>query len=401
MRIIIMGFFGFPNGMAATNRVMAYAQGLRRCGADVQVVCTKPSEPATGKAWNEKVSGIFHDIPFTYGSGTTRIARSRLGAAWLYLKSLWWLIGTIRKIAREQKRFAILAFPGDNASLPLFLLLSSRLFGGKLLIERSEFPFVHTKQTPISRLMRWLNLRWIYPRLDGLIVISTYLEEYYRRILGCRSNIVRIPIMVELDRWKQVIRNPEPRDFTIAYCGNLDELGEVDDLISAFAFVHRSQAKVKLLIIGDGKRKTELQQMNVSQKTMGFIEFTGYITREEVESRLSSCDLLVLPERAGTSSSAAFPTKLGEYLATGKPVIVTATGDIPLYLKDGESAYLVQPGDVKALADRIQEVVTHYETALQIGKAGQRVAAQYFDIEPNCRRAISFINELWAGTKNL
>ena len=138
MKIIITGFFGFPNGMAATNRAMTYAQGLHRCGADVQVVCAKPSEPATGKTWNEKVSGIFHDIPFAYGSGTTRIARNSLGAAWLYLKSLWWLIRTIRKTARERKRFAILAFPGNVASLPLVLLLSSRLFGGKLLIERSE-----------------------------------------------------------------------------------------------------------------------------------------------------------------------------------------------------------------------------------------------------------------------
>lgn len=392
MRIIITGFFGFPNGMAATNRAMAYAQGLRRCGADVQVVCAKPSEPATGKAWNEKASGIFHDIPFAYGSGTTRVARSRMGAAWLYLKSLYWLIRTIQIIAREQKRFAILAFPDDTASLPLILLLSSRLFGGKLLIERSEFPFVHAKQTPIIRLIRWLNQKWIYPRLDGLIVISTYLEEYYRRILGCRSNMVRIPIMVELDRWIQVTRNPEPHDFTIAYCGNLDHPGEVEDLISAFASVHRSQAKVKLLIIGDGKRKTGLQQITASQGTKGFIEFTGYLTREEVESRLSCCDLLVLPRRAGTFSSAGFPIKLGEYLATGKPVIVTATGDIPLYLKDGESAYLVQPGDVKALADRIQDVVAHYETALQVGRAGQRVAAKYFDIEPNCRRVFSFIN---------
>ena len=382
--------------MGPTARAIAYARGLTKCGAEVQVVCVKPSETAMGKALNTEISGVYRGIPFQYTCGATRVAKSRIGAAWLYFKGLKGLVLAVGRVARADEKCVILAFTGDSSTLLIICRFAAWIFGGKLIVERSEFPLIHQQHTLRNRFIGWFNRRFLYPRLDGLIVISTHLEEYFRRLLGPGARILRIPIMVELDLWEhKIVRQVSPV-FTITYSGNLDHVGEVDDLMKAFTDVNQHHRAARLLIIGGGSRLAALQQQARLMSMEGSIEFTGLLTRPKTREEINASDLLVLPRRAGTFSSYGFPTKLGEYLATGKPVIATSTGDIPLYLKDAESAYLIQPGDAEALSTRIEEVVTHYEIAIQIGQAGQRIAAQYFDIEPNCRRVISFINELLA-----
>jgi glycosyltransferase involved in cell wall biosynthesis len=401
MKIVITGFFGFPNGMGETARALAYVRGLTKCGAEVKVICVKPSEPAVGEMLNTEVSGVYRGSHFQYTCGTTRVAKNKIRAAWLYFKGLSGLVFAVGKAARSDEKCVMLGFTGDSPSLFMTCLFAARIFGVKLIAERTEFPLIYRKNTLRNRFIGWFNRRFLYPRLNGLIVISRYLEQYFRKMLGSQARILRIPIMVESDLWADAGSVQRSPVFTIAYCGNLDHLGEVDDLIKAFVDVSQRRRSLRLLIIGGGSRLAVLKRQTELVSLEGSIEFTGLLPRPKIVEKLYESNLLVLPRRAGTFSSFGFPTKLGEYLATGKPVIATSTGDIPLYLKDRESAYLVQPGDVKALADRIQEVITHYETAIQIGQAGQRVAAQYFDIEPNCRRVISFINELWVGAKNL
>ena len=397
MKIIITGYFGFPNGMGATSRALAYAQGLTLCGADVQVICIKPSEPASSEALNVQVSGIYRGISFQYSCGVTRVASSRIGAAWLYFKGLLGLICAVGKAARIDERCAILAFSGDSPVLLIVSRLAVWLHGAKLVVERNELPLVYRKVTLKNRFIGWFNNRLGYSRLDALIVISTHLEDYFRKILGPGKSILRIPIMVEHNLWKTSQLPSEADAFTITYCGNLDHEGEVDDLLRAYKGVSQLRRPIHLLIIGGGLRLSELKSIAQAVNPEGLIEFTGQLPREEIVEKLTSSHLLVLPRRGGVFSSAGFPTKLGEYLATGKPVITTATGDIPLYLQDGKSAYLIQSGDVEGLRDKLGEVIAHYDHALQIGQAGRRIAMEQFDVEGNCRKVVSLLMQLWGG----
>jgi glycosyltransferase involved in cell wall biosynthesis len=73
-----------------------------------------------------------------------------------------------------------------------------------------------------------------------------------------------------------------------------------------------------------------------------------------------------------------FPTKLGEYLLTGNPVVVTSVGDIPLFLKDGESAYLVEPDNIEEFAAKLDYVLSHYEESKRVGQNGREVALKHF-----------------------
>ena len=66
--------------------------------------------------------------------------------------------------------------------------------------------------------------------------------------------------------------------------------------------------------------------------------FKGFVSRDEMIDLLNSSVGLVLAKPTSAQAETCFPTKLGENLSTGNPIVVTRTGEIPLYLEDGISA---------------------------------------------------------------
>ncbi len=138
----------------------------------------------------------------------------------------------------------------------------------------------------------------------------------------------------------------------------------------------------------------ELQNIVKHLGLTGRVTFVGAVARSDIPHRLNAGDIMALPRASGTFSTAGFPTKLGEYLASGKPVVVTATGDIPVYLKDGVSAYLVPPDDSNAFAERLRYVISHPLESAEVGLRGRDVALCEFDSGRQTKRILSFIGDL-------
>ena len=108
--------------------------------------------------------------------------------------------------------------------------------------------------------------------------------------------------------------------------------------------------------------------------------FYGRAPREEMPRLLKNAKMLCLARPTTTQALYGFPTKLGEYLATGNPVVVTAVGDIPLYLNDSNS-YIVKPDDNSAFSDRMLEVLSDYGRALKKGSLGKELSLNIFNAE--------------------
>jgi glycosyltransferase involved in cell wall biosynthesis len=88
--------------------------------------------------------------------------------------------------------------------------------------------------------------------------------------------------------------------------------------------------------------------------------------------------LLLLPRPTSLQSESGFPTKLGEYLASGTPIVVTNTGEIASFLTNRENAIIVEPDNQVLFADNVIEVLDNYEKYNQMGLKGMQVAQQYF-----------------------
>ena len=73
--------------------------------------------------------------------------------------------------------------------------------------------------------------------------------------------------------------------------------------------------------------------------------------------------------------------------------MVTATGDIPLYLDDGVDAFLVPPDDTHAFAARLADVFADPSAARAAGSRGRETARKHFEMESQCRRLAAFLDD--------
>jgi glycosyltransferase involved in cell wall biosynthesis len=400
MNIWIVGdSFGFPNGGGASARVYTYAKGLVENGATVRVLCLSTSERSELGILNTQVIGTYDGIPYEYTCGETVRAKSFLGRRWLELKGAIGFVRSARAVASCGKLDAVIVF-SNSAFWILWVFVASRLLGAKCIQEKSEFPFVYDKKDLWHRLYSTFYIRTIYKLFDGMIVISTYLEDYFGRRVRKGVPILRVPILVNVDSLGSVTVERIDDRRRIVYLGNLGHTGEVLSLIHAFAMAADEYPDWCLQIIGNTSDQALLAQihdlLHQLQLTNKRVELAGEVRRVDLPSYLCAADVMVLLRSSGVFSQAGFPTKLGEYLATGRPVIVTATGDIPLYLQDGVSAFLSTPGDIGAFVTKLKHVLSHYDEAVEVGRRGQEVARQYFDYRKNCRRILDFVYTLRA-----
>ena len=109
---------------------------------------------------------------------------------------------------------------------------------------------------------------------------------------------------------------------------------------------------------------------------------------------LKNAKILVLCRPDNRQALGGVPTKLGEYLSTGNPVLVTAVGDIRLYLKDGVNAYVSRPQDINTFSQKIDEIASNYECALKVGNEGKRLVYDDFNYLIQTKKILNIIQNI-------
>jgi glycosyltransferase involved in cell wall biosynthesis len=97
-------------------------------------------------------------------------------------------------------------------------------------------------------------------------------------------------------------------------------------------------------------------------------------------------------------ANAGLPFKLGEYLATGKPVIASDVDDLSIYLRNREDAFLVNPGDINALEQAMEYCIDNYPAAVKVGRSGMAKCQKFFNPEINGKLLLELMNVLWDKT---
>jgi len=131
----------------------------------------------------------------------------------------------------------------------------------------------------------------------------------------------------------------------------------------------------QLVLTGGSNEAT----LGLAKGVKGEVRFTGFMERGLLLHEYTEASVLVIPLFDDVQSNARFSTKLGEYLASGRPVVTNSVGEIPNYLHDGFSACITPPGDVRAFAEAICALLNSHEKAKMIGMHGRTVAEKQFD----------------------
>lgn len=384
--VIIAGSsFGFPNGTGAAARARCYATGLRDAGVRVRVVVLTVLRPGDPEDLNDRPSGTWEGIDYEYASGTTGTSPSFLGRRRLEIEGMRRLARLIREGGARGDLAGVVAF-GNRLRWALPIRVACSRAGVPYVQERSEHP-MRFDMGPVARAVHYLRMRWVLSLPDGVLVISRCLEDSFAPFLARDAWMLRVPILVDVGRF-DASGPAEPG--VIGYLGNLGHPEELHDLVRAAVPLAEKDPAVRVRIMGPGtaaQRRAVLEQADTAGLS-GRVELPGPVSADDLPKELAHASVLVLARADGLFSRAGMPTKLGEYLASGRPVVVTATGDIPAYLHDGVDSYLVTPGDIDGLTAAIDRAL-HDPGSAELGVAGRRLAGVAFDPRTHMRRLLA------------
>lgn len=399
--IVCRNGLGFPEGMAPTARVRAYAAGLLRAGRNVLVLCTTPSESVGMTPLNAVVGGAYEGIQFEYTCGGTTWAGNPLARRGQIVRGL--AVAARRILARHRSHGdvdGVILYPDSAPSSIIFRLVASAC-GVPLVLEKSELPIVHRGDSLLAKCTLPLYVRLVYPLFDGIIVISDYLEEYFTRATNGKTAILQVPILVDPACVAELADcDYDPEGHRVLYTGGLSERKDgVGSLVSAFPTVLRDCPEALLVVVGpnDSADAVRWREFVQSRGLEDRIMFAGCMTRSAVFGELRRASVLVLPRPDSPQARAGMPTKLAEYLMSGRPVVLTRVGQQAKVLADGVSASFVEAGDSAALARAVVALLQDRDSADAMGRRGREVASREFDDVRHGKRIAAFVTGLRKG----
>lgn len=389
MSIVIFGdLFTFPDGNAATNRVYTYAKGFIENGSNTYIVCFRNEYMEVGE-------GIVDGIYFYHPLCQKKRNKYFIIRRWHKLKKFYKAFLILNQVNQKDKINAIICY-SQLLQTQSFGFILSKIFNTKIILEVSEHPLKDYQGFITKRLQGKIKSSLETKLCDGIICISKYLTDFYLKRGFPEKRLFLVPSTVDPGRFR--LSGSSALNFEyILYCGHLNLSKDgVDILIRSFAKISGKFPEINLVLIGKGSPEDEAILKNIvsTLNIQSRVYFLGQKTRAEVPNYLKNAKILALSRPASIVADAGFPSKLTEYLAAGKPVVVTKVGEIPSYLKDGQNAFLTQPGSVDAFSEKLNFVLNNYEYAKKVGLEGKELAATIFNYHFQAGRIIGFIDSL-------
>jgi glycosyltransferase involved in cell wall biosynthesis len=159
----------------------------------------------------------------------------------------------------------------------------------------------------------------------------------------------------------------------ITFVGRLIYAKGVQDLISAFSRIKDTAPEVKLLIVGDGPYRAELEKLAQQTDCHSSILFLGQRNQDEVIDTLSATDVFVNP-----SYSEGLPTSVMEAASIGLPIVATGVGGTREIIEDGKTGFLIKAGDAEQLEHKLLGLLTNTDLREELGRNARIFVKQNF-----------------------
>ncbi len=139
----------------------------------------------------------------------------------------------------------------------------------------------------------------------------------------------------------------QDKNIDLIIVARIDPIKRIDLFIELVRKLIQKHSSLSAVIIGDGNKRSELQHYALKNKISQHIQFAGH--QNNIASWLNIAKIFIL-----TSDSEGVPLSIMEALMVGLPVVATNVGDVEDIIEDGYNGYLVRPGQVNELADRVE-----------------------------------------------
>ena len=362
--------WGFCYGSASSNRLLAYANSAVEKGYNVEVVAFLRLELENyEQKKNVTIRGLY----------PCKIQNKILSKFLSFFATICFLLTDVKKEDR-------LLLYGSAEYLPFLIWFRKQ----QTYFEVTECPELFKPRT-----YPWRYYKKLWKRLNGIFVISFNLKQYFVANGVAHEKVHIINMIVDQTRFEDVTRNQGAEKY-IAYCGNVnnDNKDGVGDLIASFARYHEKYSDRRLYIIGpilSHEQKKQYEDYLRCENILDSVVFIGSVSPVDIPQYFVDAEMLVLARPDNIQAMYGFPTKLGEYLLSGRPVVLTDVGNISDFLSDGQSAFIAIPGNITSISDKMIEVSSHIMHSEQVALNGKMVALKEFNSSTETAKLLSIM----------
>jgi glycosyltransferase involved in cell wall biosynthesis len=391
---ILITSMNFPSGGAGATYLNLFCRGMIENGYSVEVKLLKGHAFGKYKYTGPRKNITSDGIPYSYFGFKQRPDNSILKIV-EELYSLINMLFYLTSLLWKPRPYKLLIFNSEiQYNVPLLLFSKiSRIRVVKFvaeIIDKSEFS--HSLFGWIKRMGYNLNYKFLNKKSDKLLVFSTYLRDFYVRLGYDTTKILIQPNLTDFDFWRP--ENCEKK-YTFGYSGAPYLKDGLHDLFKALSVLHGEHSDITLLVIGDatfGKSlipslKEECERLGIAENVF----FTGLVELSKVKGYLAECSMLAITRPATLQTQAGFPTKLGEYFATQRPVLATNFGDMAEYFTDGVDIVMAECGNYEEIAQKIKWMITHSDELKIISERGYTRAEDLLEFKKSVHRMLAFL----------
>jgi glycosyltransferase involved in cell wall biosynthesis len=262
----------------------------------------------------------------------------------------------------------------------VFTTLVPRLLGAKIVFQLLD----HTPEVfadgfglntnhPLVRFLRLLekaSVRWADYCIGTQCVNKQVMENH-----GVPGSKIAVVLNVPDDDFgNHPVAKPVDGDFCLITHGNILEKYGVQTLIKAVPMLIGEIPNLKVKIVGKGEYREKLEELVKSLGVERYVDFTGWVPPGEVPAHIAKADIGIVS--IIIDKNPMLPNKLFEYLALGKPTVVSAIPIIKNYFEDDSVEYY-EPDNAADLARCVLELYRNPEKRAAVAASGSAIYQKY------------------------
>ncbi|MGI9551619.1 MAG: glycosyltransferase family 4 protein [Aurantibacter sp.] len=387
--IVFLGETGFPYGLGAVQRMTLMAKSLSSEGCKVTVICRKGVWKNNAYADFNK-EGIFEGIHYIYTSKSIHRPKAFFSRNIEKLKGMYGEFKYLKNLKRHDEINAAIISNMSSAHLLRYRLYSF-LIGFPIILNFVELASsMKGREAFLTRLNDYIYDNYFIRVVSGALPISDKLMEYYRAVSPSKPSL-KLPILCDFEKF--TFSAGKNSGIVFLYCGAASYFELIEFVLDSFDQLKNPDQHVVLELILGGK-DAELQRARErigKAENKGHIRLTANLAHKEIPQYYSNASALLIPLRPTLQDEARFPHKIGEYLASGRPMITTAYGEINHYpFIDKETALVAKDYSIDSFAEKMRYVLEHPEKSKEIGLAGRQMGLDNFDYSKHGKSLLDF-----------
>ena len=251
------------------------------------------------------------------------------------------------------------------------------------------------KRSPILKPLSVAIERRLFRSADGIVAVSSYLKNQLVHDYGVESDkILVLPNAADPKTFSPDVLPPvsignwKLADYKIlGYVGGFNPWHDLDMLVRAFSAVITEFPEARLLLVGDGPKRPQVERLAKELGLSDTVMFAGQVAHDALPSYVSAFYLGILPN----SNEYGSPMKIFEYMAMGKPVVAPDYAPLIEVIEDGRQGRIFQKKNLISLANSLRQMLANGAEHERMSRCSREAVTEIHNWDRNAIRALQLM----------